>query len=876
MYNKNKATDKFIILCLFRKKRRIMRLHYEIKGMTCAACVAHVERAIEKVIGDGDSVNVSLLTNSVSLVVDDATDLQRLESQLAASIKSAGYELVTEKQKEKKENNESKKHIINLALSIFFTLCVMYLSMGSMVGLPAPAFLSGAEDAAWMCLAQFLLTLPVLILNRRFFISGARALWNRSPNMDSLICVGAGAAILYGLFAFLMIITAQNTDTVHKYLHDLYFESAAMILTLVSLGKLLEARAKDKTADAIRSLSTLAPAFVTVLKEDKEILLPIEELQKENVFLVRAGERIPADGVVLSGSGTVDESALTGESMPVEKTDGSEVRAACILLSGALTVRAERVGEDSSLARIIRLLEDAASSKAPIARVADKVSAVFVPIVMAISALTLIVWLVATQNIEQALRSAISVLVISCPCALGLATPTAITVGVGRAAKMGVLFRSAEALEKFSTVKTIVFDKTGTLTEGKPALTDVYSYNTTAEALLLAAASVEHLSAHPLAEAVCRGAEEYGITKWETVTDFATLIGIGALGKIDGKTCRIGKPSEKFLLQIDNTKQSAQIQENTVFSLHVVQKDGVCDIKQDIQTLENQGKTVVLVTLDDKPIGVLALADRIRKETKETVQKLKEDGLSALMLTGDNARTAAAISAEAGLDGHHAGLMPEDKERIVREISATSPCAMVGDGINDAPALTRADIGIAVGAGTEVAIDCADVVLSGNTLSSVVDALRLSRATLRIIKENLFWALFYNAICIPVAAGALFPLLGWQLSPMLASAAMSCSSLFVVSNALRLRFISLDKGEKKMFGLKKKENITHTLTVEGMMCQHCVSHVKKALEGVKGVTAVSVDLDAKTATVDALSSTSVDALITAVKNAGYECQVKSE
>ena len=853
-----------------------MRLHYEIKGMTCAACVAHVERAIEKVIGDGDSVNVSLLTNSVSLVVDDATDLQRLESQLAASIKSAGYELVTEKQKEKKENNESKKHIINLALSIFFTLCVMYLSMGSMVGLPAPAFLSGAEDAAWMCLAQFLLTLPVLILNRRFFISGARALWNRSPNMDSLICVGAGAAILYGLFAFLMIITAQNTDTVHKYLHDLYFESAAMILTLVSLGKLLEARAKDKTADAIRSLSTLAPAFVTVLKEDKEILLPIEELQKENVFLVRAGERIPADGVVLSGSGTVDESALTGESMPVEKTDGSEVRAACILLSGALTVRAERVGEDSSLARIIRLLEDAASSKAPIARVADKVSAVFVPIVMAISALTLIVWLIATQNVEQALRSAISVLVISCPCALGLATPTAITVGVGRAAKMGVLFRSAEALEKFSTVKTIVFDKTGTLTEGKPALTDVYSYNTTAEALLLAAASVEHLSAHPLAEAVCRGAEEYGITKWETVTDFATLIGIGALGKIDGKTCRIGKPSEKFLLQIDNTKQSAQIQENTVFSLHVVQKDGVCDIKQDIQTLENQGKTVVLVTLDDKPIGVLALADRIRKETKETVQKLKEDGLSALMLTGDNARTAAAISAEAGLDGHHAGLMPEDKERIVREISATSPCAMVGDGINDAPALTRADIGIAVGAGTEVAIDCADVVLSGNTLSSVVDALRLSRATLRIIKENLFWALFYNAICIPVAAGALFPLLGWQLSPMLASAAMSCSSLFVVSNALRLRFISLDKGEKKMFGLKKKENITHTLTVEGMMCQHCVSHVKKALEGVKGVTAVSVDLDAKTATVDALSSTSVDALITAVKNAGYECQVKSE
>ena len=849
-----------------------MRLHYEIKGMTCAACVAHVERAIGKVIGDGESANVSLLTNSVSLLVDDATDLQRLEGQLAALIKSAGYELVTEKQKEKKENNESKKRIIHLALSIFFTLGVMYLSMGSMVGLPAPAFLRGVENAAWMCLAQFLLTLPVLILNRRFFISGARALWNRSPNMDSLICVGAGASVLYGLFAFVMIVTAQNAETVHNYLHDLYFESAAMILALVSVGKLLEARAKDKTADAIRSLSTLAPAFVTVLKDGKETLLPIEELQKEDVFLIRAGERIPADGVVLSGSGTVDESALTGESMPQEKEEGGEVRAACVLLSGALTVRAERVGEDSSLARIIRLLEDAASSKAPIARVADKVSAVFVPIVMAISAVTLAVWLIATQNVEQALRSAISVLVISCPCALGLATPTAITVGIGRAAKKGVLFRSAEALEKLSSIKTVVFDKTGTLTEGKPALTDVYAYQTTAEELLRVAASIEHLSAHPLATAVCRGAEEYGVTKRETVTDFATLTGVGALGKIDGKTCRIGKPDEEFLAQINNTKQSTKIQENTAFSLHVVQKDGVCDIKQDIQTLENQGKTVVLVTLDDKPIGVLALADRIRKEAKETVQKLKEDGISTVMLTGDNTRTAAAISVQAGLDGYHAGLMPEDKERLVREISAASPCAMVGDGINDAPALTRADIGIAVGAGTEVAIDCADVVLSGNTLSTVVDALHLSRATLRIIKENLFWALFYNAICIPVAAGALYPLLGWQLSPMLASAAMSCSSLFVVSNALRLRFIPLNKGEKKMFGMKKKENITHTLSVEGMMCQHCVSHVKKALEGVKGVTAVSVDLDAKTATVDALSSVSVDVLVAAVKDAGYECK----
>ena len=849
-----------------------MRLHYEIKGMTCAACVSHVERAVGKVLGEKDSATVSLLTNSVALIVDDETDTKELETRLAASVKQAGYTLVVEQTKNKNETNEGKKRAWSLALSILFTLGVMYLSMGAMIGLPIPSFLQGTKNALFMCLSQLLLTIPVLVLNRRFFISGARALLSRSPNMDSLICVGAGASVLYGLFALAMIATAQNDNTVHKYLHDLYFESAAMILTLVSLGKLLEARAKDKTADAIRSLSTLAPAFVTVIADGKENLIPIEKLQQGDVFLIRAGERIPADGVVLSGRGTVDESALTGESMPVEKDENNEVRAACILLSGALTVRAERVGEDSSLARIIRLLEDAASSKAPIARVADRVSSVFVPIVMAISLLTLIVWLVATQNIEQALRSAISVLVISCPCALGLATPTAITVGVGRAARKGVLFRSAEALEKLSSVQTVVFDKTGTLTEGKPALTDVYAYHMNASSVLLAAASVENLSSHPLAAAVCRGAVSYGITEFENVTDFETLTGVGAVGTIGGKRLCIGRPSEEILLQIKDSENAVQIEQNTDFSLHVVEKISAFGIKEDIQNLEQQGKTVVLVTLDEEPVGVLALADRIRKEAKDAVRVLKEDRISVLMLTGDNERTAAAISLEAGLDGYHAGLMPEDKERIVRELSSTSVCAMVGDGINDAPALTRADIGIAVGAGTEVAIDCADIVLSGNTLVGVTDAFHLSRATLRIIKQNLFWALFYNVICIPVAAGALYPFLGWQLSPMLASAAMSCSSLFVVSNALRLRFISLDKGEKKMFGSKKKEMITHTLIVEGMMCKNCVSHVQKALEGVKGVSAVSVDLESKKAVVEALSSVSLNTLIAAVVDAGYECK----
>ena len=856
------------------EERKIMRLHYEIKGMTCAACVSHVERAIGRVIGDKESANVSLLTNSVSITVGDDINVKELESTLKASVKQAGYELITQKQENKKENNESKRRIAGLVLSALFTLGVMYLSMGAMIGLSAPAFLRGAENAVWMCLTQLLLTVPVLVLNRRFFISGARALWNRSPNMDSLICVGAGASILYGVFAFVMIITAQNADTVHKYLHDLYFESAAMILTLVSLGKLLEARAKDKTADAIRSLSGLAPAFVTVIKNEKELLIPIEELQKEDEFLIRAGERIPADGVVVSGSGTVDESALTGESMPLEKESGSEVRSACILLSGALMVRTERTGDDSSLARIIRLLEDAASSKAPIARVADKVSAVFVPIVMAISAITFAVWLIATQNLEWALRAAISVLVISCPCALGLATPTAITVGIGRAAKKGVLFRSAEALEKFCSVKTVVFDKTGTLTEGKPALTDVYAYHIPAEELLRDAASVERLSSHPLAAAVCKGAQAYGIEQLEPVTDFETLTGIGACGNVRGKRLCIGKPSKEILYQISDSQKEEKIQENTCFSIHVVQKNSIYAIKEDVKKLENQGKTVILVTLDGTPVGVLALADRIRDEAKETVQKLQKEGISTLMLTGDNERTAAAISSEAGIDGYRASLMPEDKERIVREISSVTPCAMVGDGINDAPALARADIGIAIGAGTEIAIDCADIVLSGNILSGVADAHILSRKTLRVIKQNLFWALFYNAICIPVAAGALYPVFGWQLSPMLASAAMSFSSLFVVSNALRLRIIPLNKGEKKMFGLKKKENVTHTLTVEGMMCQHCVAHVKKALEAVKGVGAVTVDLDAKTATVEALSSVSATALVAAVTAAGYECTEK--
>ncbi len=851
-----------------------MRLHYEIKGMTCAACVAHVEKAILSVVSEKENVNVSLLTNSISIIVDDSENVEMLEQRLSAAIQKAGYTLVLHAEKKEKKDQEGQKRMTVLLLSAFFTLLVMYLSMGGMLGLPQIPFLSGVENAIWMCLAQFAFTFPVLLLNRKFFISGFRALWNRYPNMDSLIALGAGAAVLYGLFAMVMIATTTDTAIVHQYLHDLYFESAAMILTLVSFGKFLEARAKDKTADAIKALSNLSPRFATVIRDDKEMSISIDELQKGDILLVRSGELIPADGIVIKGTGTADESALTGESMPVEKENGSRVSAACVLLSGALTVRAEQVGENTSLSRIIRLLEDAASSKAPIARVADKVSAVFVPIVMAISAITLTVWLIATQNTEQALRSAISVLVISCPCALGLATPTAITVGVGRGAKMGVLFRSAEALEKLCSTKAIVFDKTGTLTEGKPSLTDVYVYGTDTASVLSAAASIERLSAHPLAKAIQKGAEQMQMKTDLSVENFISLTGVGALGKIGEDEWKIGRPEKSFFEGIDSAKETEKAEENNVFSIRVIKKNTPADAQTDFLELEKSGKTAVLVTCNDAPCGVFGIADRIRKEARAAVQDLQMAGVRCLMLTGDNEKTAAAISAQAGLDGYYASLMPEDKERIVREISATSPCAMVGDGINDAPALARADVGIAIGAGTEIAIDSAGVILSGNSLSGVADAYRLSRATLRIIKQNLFWALFYNAICIPVAAGIFFPVLGWQLSPMLASAAMSFSSVCVVSNALRLRFISIHKGEKKMFGMKKKENKTYALTVEGMMCQHCVAHVKKALEGVKGVMAVSVDLESKTATVEALSSVSVDVLIAAVVGAGYECKEK--
>ncbi|MBQ9784401.1 MAG: heavy metal translocating P-type ATPase [Clostridia bacterium] len=855
-----------------------MRLHYEIKGMSCAACVAHVERAIRSVLSSEDTVNVSLLTNSVSILTVNEPNKSALEASLARAVKAAGYELITDTQTPKKDakTSENRARVRNLILSAAFTVALMYLSMGGMIGLPQPPFLKGASNGIWMALAQLALTLPVLVINFKFFKNGFRALFHLSPNMDSLIALGAGASVIYGLFAIVMIATAKDASTVHTYLHDLYFESAAMILTLVSLGKLLESRAKDKASDAVRSLATLAPKYATVLRDGKEISLPVEEIRVGDRILIRAGEWIPVDGVVVSGSGSTDESALTGESMPVEKEIGSPIRAACVLTAGAVTVEARAVGEDTSLSRIIKLLEDAASSKAPIARVADKVSSVFVPVVMCISLFTLGVWLLATRNVEQALRSAIAVLVISCPCALGLATPTAITVGVGRGARNGILFRDAESLEKLCSVDTVMFDKTGTLTEGKPSLTDlvVYGENDPQKVLTLAAA-VERLSSHPLALAVRAGAEELGIENLPDVTDFENLVGAGACGRVGGVLCRVGKPDPAIFDQKDpenasrSAKNAPRVSKNG--SVTLCRREYFSSLKEDFEALESDGKTAVLVTLDARPVAILGISDRVRADAAPAIEALQGAGVRCVMLTGDNERTAASVAREVGLDDYRASLLPEDKERCLREACESGSCAMVGDGINDAPALVRADVGIAVGAGTEVAIDCAGVVLSQTSISGVADAYALSRATIRIIKQNLFWALFYNAVCIPVAAGVFFPLWGWQLSPMLASAAMSFSSVFVVTNALRLRSVKLrKKGENSDMLFKKKELKVTTLHVEGMMCQHCVAHVKAALEGVKGVKSVTVDLDAKTATVEAPESVSAETLASAVVSAGYQ------
>ncbi|MBQ7383179.1 MAG: copper-translocating P-type ATPase [Clostridia bacterium] len=749
------------------------KLKYGVKGMSCAACVAHVERAAKKVCGE-ENVTVSLLTNSITVTVDDGENEEKLFSNLKKTLKSAGYGLEKVSSESRKNSSEAeyKRGVKRLIYSLVITALLMYVSMGHMISLPLPSFIS--DNAAVFASLQMVLTLPVIIINFKFFRNGFSALFKLSPNMDSLIAIGSSASFIYGFFATVMIfigMAENDSELVHKYAHDLYFESAAMILTLVSLGKTLEGRARAKASEAVGKLAEMLPDTATVQRNGENITVSLSDISVGDTVIVREGETIPVDGEIIEGHGSVDESALSGESIPVEKAIGDKVSAVCTLCAGYVLVKTEKVGSDTSLSRIIGLLEDAAASKARISRIADKVSAIFVPAVILISVITAVIWAIVGADITDVLRYSISVLVISCPCALGLATPTAVMVGTAKGAEGGILIKSAEALENLSTVKYFMTDKTGTLTEGKPRVTDLIAVEGDEGDLLRSAYAAEAMSIHPLAAAVCERAKAENIPMTEG-KNYESVTGMGISVDTELGVCAVGKP--EFLRS----------------------KGFLCDkwefILASMERLENEGKTAVCVGRDGKILGVIGIADALREDSIEAISELKSAGIATVMLTGDNELTAAAIAEGCGVDEYYSKLLPEDKERIIREYSEKGRCAMAGDGINDAPALARADIGIAIGAGTEVAIDCADVVLSKNSIKDAVRAIRLSKATLRCIKQNLFWALVYNSICIPIAAGAL-TFVGVSISPMIASAAMSFSSVCVVLNSLRLKYVKIDR-----------------------------------------------------------------------------------
>lgn len=744
------------------------KIRYNIKGMSCASCVAHVEHAAAKIAGK-ENVNVSLLTNTLTVTAGDDAKEDKLFASLNRAIKAAGYSI----SRQEDGAPEQKTGYGALIWSAALTLLLMYVSMGHMIGLPLPAFI--AESPIIFSLFQLIITIPVIVINFHFFRDGIKSLFRLVPNMDSLIALGSGAAFIYGTAAVALIaygIIVGDTELARGFAHDLYFESAAAILTLVTLGKTLEGRAKDKAAVAVKKLAGLMPDTADVERDGNVATVPLSEVKPGDIVVVKEGCAIPVDGVVISGSGAVDESALTGESVPVEKSEGGRVNTACVLRSGYLTVKTEKTGQDTALYRIIRLLDDAASSKAPVSRLADKISAIFVPVVMAIAVLTAAVWLIAGGGVGAALRSAVAVLVISCPCALGLATPTAIMVGTGRGAENGILIKSAEALEKLHLVKYFFTDKTGTLTEGRPVVTDIITFGAEAEDVLEKAYAAESLSSHPLASAIVREAEAKGIKKPDAA-DYQSVRGMGISVDIEGTRVFVGKPD--------------------YLAVNGIKDGGSYDVLAAVEKLESEGKTAVCVAYGERTLGAIGIADRLREDSAEAAAELKRRGIQIIMLTGDNVRTAAAIAEKAGIGSFFAGLLPEEKERIIKEHSSSGVTAMAGDGINDSPALAAADIGIAVGAGTEIAIDCADVVLSENSLSDAVTAISLSQATMRVIRENLFWALIYNTICIPVAAGVLYPAFGISLSPMIAAAAMSLSSVCVVLNSLRLRKMKIYK-----------------------------------------------------------------------------------
>lgn len=860
-----------------------MKQKFDVTGMTCSACSSRVEKCVRKLPGTKD-VSVNLLTNSMQVDFDEsALSVQDIEN----AVEHAGYGAAAAGEHENAENagktsgagkasqaaakpgespvekhmHEMRKRMI---LSFLFLIPLMYVSMGHMAGLPLPGFLSGPQNAVGFAMTQFLLCLPVVVVNRSYYSKGFSTLMHGAPNMDTLIAIGSAASLVYGVFAVYRIgygLGVQDIALVDQYRHDLYFESAVMILAFINVGKYLEARSKGKTSEAIRKLMDMAPKTAVVERNGRQIEIPAEEALEGDIFLVKPGSSIPADGIIIEGSTSVDEAAITGESIPVEKSVGDTVIAATMNKAGFIRFRGTKVGDDTTFSQIIRLVEEASSSKAPIAKIADKIAGIFVPIVMGIALITAAAWLIAGATFEFALSCAIAVLVISCPCALGLATPVAIMVGTGKGAENGILIKSGEALEITHNIKSIVLDKTGTITQGRPQVTDILAFQRSEKELLTVAAALEEKSEHPLAEAILEKAGAEGI-KPAKAENFLAVSGRGVQAEINGKRYFAG--NQKFAEEKGLAAESHD---------------------QDMVRLAKEGKTPLLFFDENEILGIIAAADVVKETSAQAIREMKKLGIEVIMLTGDNRRTAEAIKQQLAIDTVIAEVLPQDKEREVARLQEGGrTVAMVGDGINDAPALARADVGIAIGAGTDVAIESADIVLMKSDLLDVVTAVGLSKAVIRNIKQNLFWAFFYNACGIPLAAGLLYPMFGLKLSPMFGAAAMSLSSFFVVTNALRLRFFHvLKKPAKKeqtetvdnadqgrTLPENKEETNMITMKIEGMMCAHCQAAVTKALNAVEGVTKTDVSLEDKAAYVEAGGDVSEDALKKAVVDAGYE------
>lgn len=824
---------------------------FNVTGMSCAACSSRVEKAVSKVEGV-QSCSVSLLTNSMGV------EGSASEESIIAAVEKAGYgaSVADAEKKQSAETDQLKDKdtpvlMHRLIASVGFLVVLMYISMGHMMwGWPLPAFF--ADNHIAMGLAQLLLCVIIMVINRKFFISGFKGLIHRSPNMDTLVALGSGASFVYSVYALFAMTDAQvkgNAELVMSYMHEFYFESAAMILTLITVGKMLEAHSKGKTTNALKALLNLAPKKATLLIDGKETEVTVDKVKKGDVFVVRPGESIPVDAEITDGSTAVDESALTGESIPVDKVVGDTVSAGTINKSGFIKCSATAVGEDTALSQIIKMVSDAAATKAPVAKIADKVSGVFVPVVIVIAVVTIAVWLLCGQTVGYALARGISVLVISCPCALGLATPVAIMVGNGMGARKGILFKTASSLEVAGKIQIAVLDKTGTITKGEPKVTDVIPFGISENELLQYAYSIETKSEHPLAKAVIAKAQEIGLVPYE-ITDFKAESGNGLSGEYNGE--KIIGGSKKYISSLINISN---------------------DISSRADSLSEKGKTPLFFMKGDKLLGIIAVADVIKEESPQAIKQLQNMGIKVVMLTGDNERTAKAVGKLAGVDEVIAGVMPDGKEKVVAELKKQGKVLMVGDGINDAPALTRADIGMAIGSGTDIAIDAADVVFMKSKLTDVPAAVRLSRKTLRNIHENLFWAFIYNVIGIPLAAGVWIPLLGWQLNPMFGAAAMSLSSFCVVTNALRLNFFDITnpkKDRKIKYKSKKDDNaMTKTMKIDGMMCSHCEGRVKQSLEGLAQVSQAEVSHEKGTAVVTLTAEVSNDVLKKTVEDQGY-------